>query len=38
MSAYERRIVHMDLADRSDVVTESLGEEPERKIIVKPRS
>ncbi len=37
MSAYERRIIHMELADRSDVVTESLGEEPERKIIVKPR-
>jgi len=37
MSAYERRIVHMDLAGRSDVITESLGEEPERKIIVKPR-
>jgi len=36
MQAYERRIIHMELADRSDVVTESLGEEPERKIVVKP--
>ena len=38
MSAYERRIIHMELADRSDVTTESSGEEPERKIIIKPRS
>ncbi|MFA4998630.1 MAG: R3H domain-containing nucleic acid-binding protein [Candidatus Paceibacterota bacterium] len=37
MSAYERRIIHMELADRSDVSTESSGQEPERKIIVKPR-
>ncbi|MFH1036796.1 MAG: R3H domain-containing nucleic acid-binding protein [Patescibacteria group bacterium] len=37
MSAYERRIVHMELADRSDVITESIGEDPERKIIIKPR-
>lgn len=37
MSAYERRIVHLELAGRSDVVTESVGEEPERKIVVKPR-
>jgi len=36
MQAYERRIIHMELADRSDVVTESLGAEPERKIVVKP--
>ncbi len=37
MSAYERRIIHMELADRSDVITESSGEEPDRKIIIKPR-
>lgn len=37
MSAYERRIIHMELAGRSDVVTESIGREPERKIIIKPR-
>lgn len=37
MSAYERRIVHMELAERTDVITESIGEEPERKIIIKPR-
>lgn len=36
MPAYERRIIHMELANRSDVVTESLGEEPDRAVIVKP--
>lgn len=36
MSSYERRIVHMQLASRRDVVTESIGQEPERKIIIKP--
>ena len=36
MSAYERRIVHMQLAGRKDVITESIGKEPERKIIIKP--
>ena len=38
MSAYERRIIHLALVDRSDVVTESIGQEPERKIIIKPRN
>jgi spoIIIJ-associated protein len=37
MSAYERRIVHMELAERKDIVTESAGEEPDRKIVIKPR-
>lgn len=36
MSSYERRIVHMELADFPNVVSESSGEEPERRIIVKP--
>jgi spoIIIJ-associated protein len=36
MSAYERRIIHLELKDRSDVRTESVGQEPERKIIIKP--
>lgn len=36
MSAFERRIIHNELASRPDVVTESQGEEPERKIVVKP--
>jgi spoIIIJ-associated protein len=37
MSAYERRIVHLELANRADVVSESTGEDPERKITIKPR-
>ncbi len=37
MSAYERRIIHLELADRSDVITESVGLEPERTVIIKPR-
>lgn len=36
MSAFERRVIHTELASRPDVITESQGEEPERKIIVKP--
>ena len=35
MSAYERRMIHMALAGRSDVVTESLGEGIERRVIIK---
>ena len=35
MSAYERRIVHMEIAKRPELITESLGEEPFRKIIIK---
>lgn len=37
MSPYERRIVHTELASRTDVSTESIGEEPERRVIIKPR-
>lgn len=36
MSSYERRIVHLELAGRQDIVTESVGEEPERKVIIRP--
>jgi len=36
MRAFERRIIHLELAERTDVVTESTGEEPERKIVIKP--
>ena len=37
MSAYERRVVHAELSDRSDVTTESRGEGPDRHIVIKPR-
>ena len=36
MSAYERRIVHMELSERRDIVTESRGSGIDRRIIVKP--
>lgn len=36
MNAYERRVVHSELALRPDVMTESTGEEPNRRIVVKP--
>lgn len=36
MPAYERRIIHLELAERTDIVTESIDREPERKVIVKP--
>lgn len=37
MSSYERRVIHMELANRSDVVTESIGEGEERRIVIKPK-
>lgn len=36
MPAYERRIIHLELAERTDVATESFGQEPERKVVIKP--
>lgn len=36
MPAYERRVVHMELASMPDVATESIGQEPQRHIIIKP--
>jgi len=36
MPAYERRIIHLELAGREDIATESTGREPERKIVIRP--
>ncbi len=36
MSAYERRIIHLELAGRQDVTTESIGQEPERRVVIRP--
>jgi len=36
MTPYERRLVHMELADNNQVSTESMGEGENRKVIIKP--
>jgi len=36
MSSYERRIVHALLTEYPDIATESTGEEPERRVVIKP--
>jgi spoIIIJ-associated protein len=36
MNAYERRLIHVELAIRPDVKTESIGEGKERGVIIKP--
>jgi|SRR3989344_2576368 len=35
MSSYERRIVHMELASYPDIATESIGTDPQRRIVIK---
>jgi len=37
MTSYERRVIHDELAQRTDIVTESQGEGPDRHIIIKPK-
>lgn len=36
MSSFERRIVHLLLAEYPDIATESIGREPERRVVIKP--
>jgi spoIIIJ-associated protein len=36
MTGYERRVVHMELASYPDIATESIGAEPNRRIVIKP--
>ncbi|MCC6405028.1 MAG: hypothetical protein IT405_01435 [Candidatus Yanofskybacteria bacterium] len=36
MSSYERRIVHTELAAYSDLTTESVGQDPHRRVVIKP--
>jgi spoIIIJ-associated protein len=36
MSSYERRVIHMVLGGRYDVICESEGEGAERHIVIKP--
>lgn len=37
MTPAERRIIHLTLRDSQDVTTESVGEEPRRKVVIIPR-
>jgi spoIIIJ-associated protein len=37
MPPNERRIVHLELRDHPDVETESEGEDPKRKVVVRPK-
>ncbi|MBO5474953.1 MAG: KH domain-containing protein [Bacilli bacterium] len=37
MNSYERRVIHNILSDNKYVYTESVGEEPNRHVVVKPK-
>lgn len=37
MNSYERRLIHTALSDNKYVTTESVGEEPNRCLIIKPK-
>lgn len=37
MNSYERRLVHSILSDNDKVYTESVGEDPNRAVVIKPR-
>lgn len=36
MPAYERRLIHLFLANEKQITTESKGKEPNRRVIIKP--
>lgn len=36
MTSYERRVVHTELASFQDLGTESIGQEPHRRVVIKP--
>jgi len=36
MSSYERRVIHLELAGRKDVATSSIGQGPERRVVISP--
>ena len=37
MPPRDRRVIHLAIEQRGDVVSESRGEEPERKVVIRPR-
>lgn len=36
LTPWQRRIIHMTLAEDAEIVTESQGEDPERYLVIKP--
>lgn len=36
MTSYERRLAHTELASWTEVSTESIGQEPQRRVVIKP--
>jgi len=36
MSPFERRIIHMELASCPDILTESIGDGDQRRVVIKP--
>jgi spoIIIJ-associated protein len=38
MPANERRIIHLELREHPDVITESAGDEPNRKVTITPKN
>ena len=38
MPALERRWIHLTLRDNADVATQSIGEEPNRRVVLVPRA
>jgi len=38
MKSYERRMIHLEISKREDVKSESIGEGPERRVVIKPSS
>ena len=37
MAAYERRVIHAEISRLPDIVTESVGIDPERRVLIKPK-
>ena len=37
MTAYERRIIHLALVERQDVITESIGQGESRRVVILPQ-
>lgn len=38
MPANERRVIHLELREHPDVITESMGDEPYRKVTISPKN